>query len=104
MGGRGASDMQRSLSVSTGGAYSSENAGMSSANRSENLLRRKPKVSPAMFVRRRLGGPKARPEGVADGQWVDIPTPAVVRWMTLFDTLDTPLVVVIRAFGQGTQG
>ena len=67
MGGRGASDMQRSLSVSTGGAYSSENAGMSSANRSENLLRRKPKVSPAMFVRRRLGGPKARPEGVADG-------------------------------------
>lgn len=61
---------------------SSENAGMSSANTSENLVRRKPKVSPAMFVRRRLGGPKARPEGVADGQQVEIPALVPVRWMT----------------------
>lgn len=52
---------------------------MSSAKTSENLVRQKPKVSPAMFVRRRLGGPKARPEGVADGQQVDIPAPGVVR-------------------------
>jgi hypothetical protein len=77
---------------------------MSSDKTGENPVRRKPKVSPTMFVRRRLGGPKARPEGVADGQWVDIPTPVTMRWMTLLDTLDTPLVVVIRAFGQGTQG
>ena len=70
---------------------------MSSDYRGENPLRRKPKVSPAMFVRRRLGGPKARPEGVADGQQVDIPAPGTVRWMTLRKTLDTPLVVVLRA-------
>lgn len=65
--------MQRSQSGSIGGARSSENVGMSSANWGENPQRRKPKGSPAMFVRRRLGGPKARPEGVADGQPVDIP-------------------------------
>lgn len=52
---------------------------MSSDNTGENPVRRKPKVSPAMFVRRRLGGPKARPEGVADGQQVDIPAPARVK-------------------------
>ena len=63
------------MSGSTGGAHASENAGISSDHRGENPLRRKPKVSPAMFVRRRLGGPKARPEGVADGHLVDIPDP-----------------------------
>jgi hypothetical protein len=95
--GRGASSAQRSWSGSTGGARPSENAGMSSDNTGENPVRRKPKVSPAMFVRRRLGGPKARPEGVADGQQVEIPAPAAVRWMTLRDTLDRPLVVLGRA-------
>jgi hypothetical protein len=55
---------------------------MSSAKTGENPVRRKPKVSPAMFVRRRLGGPKVRPEGVADGQQVDIPAPVCVRKMT----------------------
>ena len=34
----------------SGGAYRSEHAGMSSDKRSENLLRRKPKVSYAMLV------------------------------------------------------
>ncbi len=63
----------------------SENADISSDYTGENPVRRKPKVSPAMFVRRRLGGPKARPEGVADGQQVEIPAPAIVRWMTLHD-------------------
>ena len=48
---------------------------MSSDKTGENPVRRKPKVSPAMFVRRRLGGPKVRPEGVADGHLVDIPDP-----------------------------
>jgi hypothetical protein len=36
-------------------------------------VRRKPKVSPAMLVIRRLGGPKVRPEGVTDGYPVEIP-------------------------------
>ena len=69
---------------------------MSSAKTSENLVRQKPKVSPAMFVRRRLGGPKARPEGVADGQQVDIPAPGIVRWLTLHEVHDRPLVVLYR--------
>ena len=73
---------------------------MSSDKTGENPVRRKPKVSPAMFVRRRLGGPKARPEGVADGQQVDIPAPAHVHPMTLFDDSDRPLVVLLCAFGQ----
>ena len=34
----------------------SDHAGMSNDNAGENPARRKPKVSPAMFVRRRLGG------------------------------------------------
>ena len=59
-----------------------DNAGMSNDKTGENPVRRKSKVSPAMFVRRRLGGPKARPEGVADGQQVDIPAPVIVQWMT----------------------
>ena len=78
------------------GAESSENAGMSSDKTGENPVRRKPKVSPAMFVRRRLGGPKARPEGVADGQQVDIPAPCTVRWGTLLKVPDRPLVVLLR--------
>lgn len=53
-----------------------------------------------MFVRRRLGGPKARPEGVADGQQVDIPAPAHVHPMTLLDDPDRLLVVLLGAFGQ----
>ena len=73
---------------------------MSSAKTSENLVRRKPKVSPAMFVRRRLGGPKARPEGVADGQQVEIPAPVTVRWMTFPDPSDRPLVVLLRVLAQ----
>ena len=65
------------MSGSTGGADTSENAGISSDNTGENPVRRKPKVSPAMFVRRRLGGPKMRPEGVIDGYLVDIPDPGI---------------------------
>ena len=75
--GRGAFHGQRRLSVSTAGARGSENAGMSSENTGENPVRRKPKVSAAMFVSRRLGGPKPRTEVVGDGQQVDIPAPCV---------------------------
>ena len=53
---------------------------MSSDHWGENPQRRKPKVSPAMFVRRRLGGPKVRPEGVADGYPVEIPDPVHGQW------------------------
>ena len=55
--GRGALCAALKQSGSTGGARTSENAGMSSDKTGENPVRRKPKVSPAMFVRRRLGGP-----------------------------------------------
>ena len=40
------------------GARGSENPGMSSVNKGENPLRRKPKVSYAMFISVGLVGPK----------------------------------------------
>ena len=43
--GRGAFCMDRSYTERSGGLYRSENAGMSSDKVSENLTRRKPKVS-----------------------------------------------------------
>ena len=46
---------------------------MSNEKTSENLVRRKPKVSWGRFVLPGLVGPKARPKGVADGQQVNIP-------------------------------
>ena len=56
-----------------GGAFGSENGGISNFNKSENLLHRKPKVSPATLFDGGLAGPKARPKGVVDGQQVNIP-------------------------------
>jgi hypothetical protein len=52
---------------------------MSSMNVSENLTHRKAKVSRATLIGPGLVGPKARPEGVADGQQVDIPAPVLRR-------------------------
>ena len=49
---------------------------MSNRNGSEILPHRKPKVSLAMTISQGLGGPKAKPKGVADGQKVNIPSPA----------------------------
>ena len=46
---------------------------MSNEKISENLIRRKPKVSWGRFVLPGLVGPKVRPKGVADGQQVNIP-------------------------------
>jgi hypothetical protein len=46
---------------------------MSNRNGSESLPHRKPKVSLAMTINQGLGGPKAKPKGVADGQPVNIP-------------------------------
>jgi len=51
----------------------SENVGMSNRNRRESRRHRKPKVSLAMAINQGLGGPKANPKGVADGQPVNIP-------------------------------
>ena len=49
---------------------------MSSDKLSENLSRRKPKVSWGRFVRPGLVGPKSRPKGVDDGEPVNIPAPS----------------------------
>jgi hypothetical protein len=61
--------------VSRRGMCRSKNVGMSNRNVSENLTRRKSKVSWAMSINPGLGGPKARPKGVVDGQPVNIPAP-----------------------------
>ena len=42
----------------------------------ENPHRRMPKASAARALRSGLVGPKPRPQGVGDGQQVDIPAPA----------------------------
>jgi hypothetical protein len=73
--GRGALHAGRSLSVSRGGLHASENANISSDKTGENPVHRKSKVSSGRFVLWRLVGPKARPNGVADGHPVDIPEP-----------------------------
>jgi hypothetical protein len=59
--------------VSRGGADGSENVGMSNYLADENSARRIPKVSHATVIGVGLVGPKARPNGVADGQQVNIP-------------------------------
>ena len=46
---------------------------MSNEKISENLIRRKTKVSWGRLVRPGLVGPKVRPKGVVDGQQVNIP-------------------------------
>ncbi len=48
---------------------------MSNEKTSENLVRRKSKVSWARVVLPGLVGPKLRPKGVDDGQQVNIPVP-----------------------------
>ena len=63
-----------------GGRSRSENVGMSNEKTSENLVRRKPKVSWARFVRPGLVGPKLRPKGVIDGQQVNIPVLPIRRY------------------------
>ena len=45
---------------------------------SENLIRRKPKVSWGRLVRPGLVGPKSRSKGVVDGQQVNIPVLLVI--------------------------
>ena len=53
---------------------------MSSVKMCENHIRRKPKVSYATSVGIGLVGPKLRPQGVGDGQQVNIPAPSFFRF------------------------
>jgi hypothetical protein len=55
------------------GVHGSKNVGISNHNAGENPAHRKSKVSWAMTIIPGLGGPKARPKGVVDGQPVNIP-------------------------------
>ena len=46
----------------------------------ENRIRRKPEVSYATSFGVGLVGPKSRPQGVDDGQTVNIPSPSTYRF------------------------
>ena len=59
----------------SGGAEGSENAGISSVKVCEKHTHRKPKVSYATFIGVGLVRPKLNPNGVSDGQEVNIPPP-----------------------------
>ena len=73
LSGRRAFYRRRSHTVRSGGAYRSENAGMSSARRvripSTDRLRFPGEGSSALGK----SGPKPKPIGVSDGQQVEIP-------------------------------
>ena len=76
--GRGALISQRSQIVKSGGALSSENAGISNLKTGENPVGRKSKVSRATVIVPGLVGPKPRRISVGDGQQVNIPVQVVV--------------------------
>ena len=60
---------------------------MSNHKAGENPARRIPKVSHATSIGVGLVGPKVRPNGVADGQQVNIPAPRTNRSREPFDNL-----------------
>ena len=70
-----------------GGRSRSENVGMSNEKTSENLVRRKPKVSWGRLVRPGLVGPKSRSKGVVDGQQVNIPVLPINRYQRRGDAV-----------------
>ena len=61
----------------TVGAFRSENAGMSSAREVRILSTVCLRVPGEGSSSQGESGPKARPKGVVDGQWVDIPVPPI---------------------------
>ena len=69
---------RRSQIVRSGGALSSENAGISNLKTGENPVGRKSKVSRATVIVPGLVGPKPRRISVGDGQQVNIPALVVV--------------------------
>ena len=70
--------MRRSQIVKSGGALSSENAGISNLKTGENPVGRKSKVSRATVIVPGLVGPKPRRISIGDGQQVNIPALVVV--------------------------
>ena len=70
--------MRRSQIVKSGGAVSSENAGISNLKTGENPVGRKSKVSRATVIVPGLVGPKPRRISVGDGYQVNIPALVVV--------------------------
>ena len=71
--GRGASNTGRSQSGSTGGQYSSENAGMSSENYVRIIMAENLRFLGEGSSAQGKPGAKARPKGVADAHTVEIP-------------------------------
>ncbi len=99
LSGRRAFLWQRRHTVRSAGAAGSENLGLSSEKQSENLCRRKSKVSWGRFVHPGLVGPKLRPKGVGDGQQVNIPVPCIFRYqdgVTEKDRSSAVLVVCVQ--------
>ena len=71
--GRGASNIGRSQSESTGGRYSSENAGMSSENYVGIIMAESLRFPGEGSSAQGKSGAKARPKGVVDAHTVEIP-------------------------------
>ena len=69
---------QRSQIVRSGGALSSENAGISNLKTGENPVGRESKVSRATVIAPGLVGPKPRRISVGDGHQVNIPEQVTV--------------------------
>ena len=74
MSGREAFLGRRSRRVTDCGALGRENVGLSNRIAGESPAHRKSKVSLAMVFNQGLGGPKVNPNGVADGQSINIST------------------------------
>ena len=66
----------RSHTVRSGGAYGSENAGVSSEMQVRILHTDRPRFPGEGSSALGKSGPKTRPKGVADGKQADIPAPA----------------------------
>ena len=71
------SKRRRSHSVSGGGVFRSENAGVSSEMMVRIHHTVRPRIPGAGSSALGKSGPKARPTGVVDGQLVEIPVPAI---------------------------
>ena len=71
--GRGASYKRRSQSVSTGGFYTSENAGISSENYVGIIMAENLRFLGEGSSAQGKPGAKARPKGVVDAHTVEIP-------------------------------
>ena len=71
--GRGASNTGRSQSESTGGQYSSENAGMSSENYVGIIMAENLRFLGEGSSAQGKSGAKLRPRGVGDAHTVEIP-------------------------------